>query len=540
MGIPRQVIDRVLPRKSASSTSPPAAQRGSDSVDNRPPSMSKPRTPAANMTPATKKTESIARKPKPSASGTLSRVMTIVSEEAGVDLADLKPNSEFADFGIDSLLSLTIVGRLQEELGLTLPSSLFADFPTVRNMSDHFGGQGDDGQLSSTASSSQASQISTPATSADSEVLDAPSAKPNEAVETIRHLIAEETGIAVEDLTPTTSFSSLGIDSLLALTISGKLSEILDMDIPQAAFADNDNMDELEKALKLTAAAPAMDTTKVEIPTSVAPNQPDPGLAPLATSILLQGSPKTATKTLFLFPDGAGSATSYAALTKISPDVVVYGLNCPWMKTPEDMTCSIEHLVAKYLLEIRRRQPKGPYYFGGWSAGGILAFEAAQQLARSGDVTARLVLLDSPNPIGLENPPQRMYDFFESLDFFGMNGKKPPSWLRPHFNAFLTMLDNYKVQPFVGPGPLTTHIIYARDGICTNPGDPRPETRPDDPREMFWLLNNRTDFSGAGWNDLVGSRNLKVQVLDDVNHFSMVAPGPKIRELSAFIEHAMA
>lgn len=538
MGIPRQVIDRVLPRKSSISTGP-STQRSVRPVNSSSPSISKP-SPPHNVTRTTAKTEEATPKPKPNASGTLSRIMAIVSQEAGVDLADLKPNSEFADFGIDSLLSLTIVGRLQEELGLSLPSSLFADFPTVKDMSDHFGSQGDEGQLASTMPSSQSSQISTPPTSADSEVPDAPDPKPNEAMETIRQLIAKETGIAVEDLTPTTSFSSLGIDSLLALTISGKLSEALDMDISQAVFADNDNMDELEKALGLATTAPIMSTTKVDIPANVAPPQPDPGVAPLATSILLQGSPKTATKTLFLFPDGAGSATSYASLAKISHDVVVYGLNCPWMKAPEDMTCSLEHLVAKYLLEIRRRQPKGPYYFGGWSAGGILAFEAAQQLARSNDITARLILLDSPNPIGLENPPQRMYDFFESLDFFGMNGKKPPSWLRPHFNAFLTMLDKYKIQPFSGSEPLKTYIIYARDGICKNPGDPRPETRPDDPREMFWLLNNRTDFSGAGWNQLVGSKNLKVQVLDDVNHFSMVAPGPKIRELSAFIENAMA
>ena len=96
------------------------------------------------------------------------------------------------------------------------------------------------------------------------------------------------------------------------------------------------------------------------------------------------------------------------------------------------MKCCLEQLTTKYLAEIRRRQPKGPYHFGSWSAGGICAYEAAQQLARSGEETTRFILIDSPNPIGLENPPQRMYDFLESLDFLGMNRKAPPSWLRPH------------------------------------------------------------------------------------------------------------
>ena len=56
---------------------------------------------------------------------------------------------------------------------------------------------------------------------------------------------------------------------------------------------------------------------------------------------------------------------------------------------------------------------------------------------------------------------------------------------------------------------------------------------------MLWLLNNRTDFSGSGWAELVGAKNLKIHVLDDVNHFFMVVPGPRIQELSAFIERAM-
>lgn len=202
------------------------------------------------------------------------------------------------------------------------------------------------------------------------------------------------------------------------------------------------------------------------------------------------------------------------------------------------MKASLEQQSAKYLAEIRRRQCKGPYYFGGWSAGGICAYEASQQLARAGEKTAKLILIDSPNPVGLENPPQRMYDFFESLDFFGTNGKAPPKWLRPHFDAFIGSLDDYKVKPFRGPA-LQTHIVYAKDGICKNPGDPRPKVRDDDPREMLWLLNNRKDFTAGGWASLVGEQNVKVEVLEEVNHFSMVAPGPKIKDLSSFIKRAM-
>jgi naphtho-gamma-pyrone polyketide synthase len=470
--------------------------------------------------------------------------MKIISEEAGLDLAELGESSEFADYGIDSLLSLTISGRLQEELDLELPSSLFVDYPSVKELATFLDSCSDaspspgSSEQSPTPEQDTASAVSSVDYQTDSTSVTGG----DEVIDVIRAIIAEETGISLEDLTPSTSFSELGIDSLLSLTVMGKLDEVLDMELPTTLLADNDTLGEVEKALGLKAKATSAHQGPVTPPSTLP--RFDANTPPHATSIKLQGNPKTATKNLFLFPDGSGSATSYASLPKISPDIVVYGLNCPWMKTPEDMmSCTLADLTAKYLREIRLRQPHGPYYFGGWSAGGICAYEAALQLAAAGEATARLLLIDSPNPIGLENPPARMYDFFETLDFFGTKGKPAPKWLRPHFTAFLQALDGYQVCAWSAaaggvPAP-RTHMIYARDGICKRESDPRPEIRPGDPREMLWLLNNRTDFGGGGWGDLLGKANLQVAVLDEVNHFSMVAPGPKIVELSGWVEKAM-
>lgn len=459
----------------------------------------------------------------------ISRVLAIISEEVGIDTAELKPESEFAEFGIDSLLSLTISGRLREELGLDLSGGLFLEYPTVKEFQSYIDGANDP-SLASGSSSKDETDVLTPDTTSEQGA--------ERHIGVIRATICEETGIPIEDLTDSAKLSELGVDSLLSLTTMGKLSEALEMELPRSLFAENDTLGELERALytkiQQDNGINTPDSIQVE---AIAPID-DVDSAPHATSILLQGNPKTAAKKLFMFPDGSGSATSYSSLASISADVAVYGLNCPWMKTPQNMKCNLEYLSSKFLAEIRRRQPQGPYYFGGWSAGGICAYEAAQQLSRIGAETARLILIDSPNPIGLENPPQRMYDFFESVGIFGSEGKAPPTWLRPHFDAFIRLLDDYEATTLEG-GPIETHIIYARDGICKNPSDPRPEIRPDDPREMIWLLNNRTDFSGSGWAGLVGERNLKIHVLDDVNHFSMMDLGPKSGELGAFIRRAM-
>ena len=124
-----------------------------------------------------------------------------------------------------------------------------------------------------------------------------------------------------------------------------------------------------------------------------------------ATSMILQGRPWMSSKTIFLFPDGAGSATSYATLPKMHPDIAIIGLNCPYVRHPEEMTCSPDELMKGYLDEVKRRQPHGPYNFGGWSAGGILAYRATQILMQEGEEVENLVLIDSPVPKGLDKLP---------------------------------------------------------------------------------------------------------------------------------------
>lgn len=464
--------------------------------------------------------------PVASTGGIAARVMAIIAKEAGVEPADLGPNEEFANYGIDSLLSLTICGRIQEELDVDVPSSLFVDYPTPKELIGFFAVEDDSSQLTSSLEGSTEDDRSSYETVATSEhelevsVLDI-----------LRSTIAQEAGVSVDELTPTTAFTDIGVDSLLALTIVSTIAETYDITLPSNILMDRGNLEEVGKALGLEASLKPSPQRMLSRPAF------DPYDGPQATSILLWGKLKTAKKILFLFPDGSGSATSYSALPKLGSDTAAYGLNCPWMKTPEQMTVSLKELTTKYLLEVRRRQPNGPYYLGGWSAGGICAYEAARQLAQDGQTTAKLILIDSPNPIGMENPPKRMYDFFQSIGLFGTSGKAPPGWLIPHFNAFIRLLDAYRIQPF--GGSIETHIIYARNGICKDASSPRPERRPDDPREMVWLIENRTDFSGDGWASLLGRENLRIEVLNEVNHFSMMDPGEHMEAFEGFLRRAL-
>jgi thioesterase domain-containing protein len=52
-------------------------------------------------------------------------------------------------------------------------------------------------------------------------------------------------------------------------------------------------------------------------------------------------------------------------------------------------------MAAHYIREIREAQPEGPYYLGGWSFGGVIAFEMARQLMAAGARIALLALFDT-------------------------------------------------------------------------------------------------------------------------------------------------
>ncbi|MBD2022182.1 HAD-IIIC family phosphatase [Leptolyngbya sp. FACHB-36] len=99
---------------------------------------------------------------------------------------------------------------------------------------------------------------------------------------------------------------------------------------------------------------------------------------------------------VFLVHDGDGETMLYRNLAnRLKPDHAVYGLqpysdeDCPILHT------RIEDMAAYYVDKIQAIQPQGPYLLGGMCAGGVIAFEMAQQLKTSGQEVAIVALMDA-------------------------------------------------------------------------------------------------------------------------------------------------
>jgi non-ribosomal peptide synthetase component F/thioesterase domain-containing protein len=99
---------------------------------------------------------------------------------------------------------------------------------------------------------------------------------------------------------------------------------------------------------------------------------------------------------VFLVHPAGGGATSYLTLARLfDQDQPVYGiqaLNEEEIKL--DKVLSLEERSAKYLEAVRTVQPHGPYFLGGWSFGGYVAYEMAQQLRSMNEDVGALLLLD--------------------------------------------------------------------------------------------------------------------------------------------------
>ncbi|WP_394831236.1 non-ribosomal peptide synthase/polyketide synthase [Pendulispora rubella] len=102
---------------------------------------------------------------------------------------------------------------------------------------------------------------------------------------------------------------------------------------------------------------------------------------------------------LFCVHPLGGSALVYRALAEhLGDDQPVYGLHAPAVDSDEAPAESLEALARRYVEAIRTVAPKGPYHLAGWSFGGLVAFEMAQQLRRAGDEVGAVCLLDATTP----------------------------------------------------------------------------------------------------------------------------------------------
>ena len=91
---------------------------------------------------------------------------------------------------------------------------------------------------------------------------------------------------------------------------------------------------------------------------------------------------------------------------------------------PDDIITGIENLAEKYISNIKAVKPEGPYFLGGWSYGGLIAYEMARQLSLSGDEVKYLFIMDS-NFMSSDRERELYIDMFNRDSFDSYLEKDP-------------------------------------------------------------------------------------------------------------------
>ncbi|MDF5712939.1 MAG: SDR family NAD(P)-dependent oxidoreductase [Rhizonema sp. NSF051] len=185
------------------------------------------------------------------------------------------------------------------------------------------------------------------------------------------------------------NFFDLGGHSLLAIRLFAEIEKKFDKKLPLATLFQSGTVEGLANVLTQEESA-----TSDHILTSMAENK-----SKNSWSSLVAIQPNGSKPPLFCIHPLGGEVLCYRDLSLyLGSDQPVYGLQPKGLDGKEPLYTRFEDMASHYIREIQTLQPNGPYFLAGYSLGGMIAFEMAQQLHKQGEQVSLLAMFDSVRP----------------------------------------------------------------------------------------------------------------------------------------------
>jgi amino acid adenylation domain-containing protein len=167
------------------------------------------------------------------------------------------------------------------------------------------------------------------------------------------------------------NFFELGGHSLLAARLMHRIEQAFGQRLPLAALLQSPTIEQLSTLLRQEGGAAAWSSL---------------------VAIQAEGSRPA----FFCVHGVGGNVLGFRDLARhLGSDQPFYALQPEGLDGKRPCLTSVTEMAVSYLREIRRVQPEGPYHIGGYSFGGLVAYEMAQQLHAQDQEVALLALFDT-------------------------------------------------------------------------------------------------------------------------------------------------
>ena len=215
----------------------------------------------------------------------------------------------------------------------------------------------------------------------------------------------------------------------------------------------------------------------------------------------------------FVHPGGGGAEAYFSLASQFDSDQPFYGIDSYHLNSDDSCVENLEKLASHYIEHIRFVRPRGPYYLGGWSFGGLIAFEINRQLIEQGEQIENLYLLDAcmfdKETIGLlRNIP--LDEICNILDKHDLYHKSLPAYYK---NRYITALESEKkfIMNYEAEIKIKNAMLFKAMTV------PRKEENllyQIDPYFEMWNAFSRKQDNGWG----VNISNLDIIPINSIHH----------------------
>ncbi|MEH1918687.1 amino acid adenylation domain-containing protein [Nostoc sp.] len=240
-----------------------------------------------------------------------------------------------------------------------------------------------------------------------------------------------ETLLGIHPIGIKDNFFDLGGNSLLAVHLFSQIEKIFGLNLPLAILLQSSTIEQLTNIIRQQGFSPESHN-QVESSTSTNSGKS------IAWSSLVPMQPNGSKPPIFCIHAIGLSVLYYRDLSlHLGENQPFYALQARGLSGKEAPFTKLAEMAAHYIKEIQTIQPEGPYFLGGSSFGGLVAWEMAQQLVRQGQKVALLALFDTTGPNYIKQAPleKRVSQHWDNLTKLGTNYvleqiRNKSSWLK--------------------------------------------------------------------------------------------------------------